>query len=209
MDIKKFNRKTRYDYWQRWKKCKFTKENKKCKTGQIVLLGDSITEMFDVKLLDGCSKLEIYNRGIGGDTTNRLIERLEKNVLCLKPSQLILLIGTNDFGRGADCEYVFENIKKIVNIIKNDNPSGAITLQCVYPVNSSKYELELGRNENIRKLNSMLTDYSNENGLGLLDLTDCLKADDGSLDTQYSDDGVHPNAKGFEIVAKALATVIK
>ncbi|MGN0522885.1 MAG: GDSL-type esterase/lipase family protein [Eubacterium sp.] len=174
-----------------------------------MLLGDSITEMFDTKLLDGCSELEIYNRGIGGDTTNRLIERLEKNVLCLKPSQLVLLIGTNDFGRGADCEYVFENIKKIISIIKNDNPSVVITLQCVYPVNSSMYELEPGRNENIRKLNSMLTQYAHENNLGLIDLTDSLKAEDGSLDTQYSDDGIHPNAKGFDIVAKALASIIK
>ncbi|MDD6022575.1 MAG: hypothetical protein PUB94_08045 [Oscillospiraceae bacterium] len=78
--------------------------------------------MFDVKLLNGCSNLEIYNRGIGGDTTNRLIERLEKNVLCLKPSQLVLLIGTNDFGRGADCEYVFENIKKSSRLSKKTIP---------------------------------------------------------------------------------------
>ncbi|MDD6022576.1 MAG: SGNH/GDSL hydrolase family protein [Oscillospiraceae bacterium] len=83
-----------------------------------------------------------------------------------------------------------------------------MTLQCVYPVNASKYELEPGRNENIRKLNRMLTEYAEKSGLGLIDLTDSLKAENGSLDVKYSDDGVHPNAAGFEIVARAIASKI-
>ncbi|MGN0562596.1 MAG: SGNH/GDSL hydrolase family protein [Candidatus Fimenecus sp.] len=208
MDIKQFERNTKYDYWQRWKRRRFIKLNRKCKKGQIVLLGDSITEMFDVHLLDGCSDLEIYNRGIGGDTTNRLLQRLEKNVLRLQPSRLILLIGTNDFGRGADGEYVFENIKTIVSTIEKAVPNIQITLQCVYPVNGNQYPLEPGRNEKIDTLNSQIKAFAQQNGYGIIDITDALKNENGALDAQYSDDGVHPNAKGFEIVANAIKAVI-
>ena len=209
MDIKKFEKKTRYARWQRKRKRKLIKEAKKGKSGQIVLLGDSITELFNVKLLDGCSELEIYNSGLSGDTTNRMIERLEETVLCLKPSQLVLLVGTNDFSKGADVEYVFENIKRIVEIIRGDNPSVAVTLECVYPVDSSKKGLESGRNEKIEKLNSMLKIYAEGEGLGLLDLTESLKSENGAFSSQNSDDGLHPNENGFAIVAEGLKSVLK
>lgn len=208
MDLKKFEKNTKYDYWQRKKRRRFIRQNKKCKKGQIVLLGDSITEMFDVKLLDGCSKLEIYNRGIGGDTTNMLLKRLDSNVLNIEPAQIILLIGTNDFGRGADCDYVMKNIEIIVQKIKTALPKTHLVIQCVYPVNSNKYELEPDRNKNIDCLNERLYDFAETNKIDILDITKELKNIDGQLDSSYSDDGVHPNKNGYDIVSKAIGKVV-
>ncbi len=60
-----------------------------CKKGQTVLVGDSITELFNHTELfaeyTAETGISVYNRGISGDTSDRLLERLERNVLNIKP----------------------------------------------------------------------------------------------------------------------------
>ncbi len=84
--------------------------------GQTVLFGDSITEIFNsYKLFYAFSQTTgqaVYNRGISGDTSDRLLERLECNALNINPKNLVILIGTNDIGIGLPPEYTLNNIKK-------------------------------------------------------------------------------------------------
>ncbi len=86
--------------------------------GQMVLLGDSITEIFNsYKLFYAFSQTTgqaVYNRGISGDTSDRLLERLECNALNINPKNLVILIGTNDIGLGLPTEYTLKNIKEIL-----------------------------------------------------------------------------------------------
>jgi len=76
--------------------------------GEIVFLGNSITEGFD---------LEKYfpdtvpiNRGISGDHTDGLIERLEYSIITLEPSKLFILIGINDIGAGDNSSVIHSNL---------------------------------------------------------------------------------------------------
>ena len=85
---------------------------------QTVLFGDSITEIFNSYKLfyafSQTSKQAVYNRGISGDTSDRLLERLECNALNISPKNLVILIGTNDIGIGLPPEYTLNNIKEIL-----------------------------------------------------------------------------------------------
>ena len=89
---------------------------------QTVLLGDSITDFFNwYELFYDFSKNSgqaVYNRGISGDTTDRLLERLQENVLNIKPKNIVLLIGTNDIGRGLPLSMSIENVSKIMLCMK-------------------------------------------------------------------------------------------
>ena len=90
------------------KKCNYTMLNKKyALKNQTVLLGDSITDFFNYYELfyDFCksSGQAVYNRGISGDTTDRLLERLYDNVLSIEPKNIVLLIGTNDIKQRSCC----------------------------------------------------------------------------------------------------------
>ena len=208
MNLDEFDRCTVYDSEKEHKKHKFNILNKLCKKGQIVLFGDSITEFFDERLLDGKSKLRIYNRGISGDTSNRLLERLDENVLSIAPAQIILLIGTNDFGVGADSDYVFGNIKETVERIKAALPGVNLVVQCIYPVNLKIFGCEPTRNKYIAEVNEWLRGYAKENDLTLLDLTELLSNEDGGFDIKYSDDGLHPSDAGNRAIAEALSEVL-
>ena len=116
---KNFQKKTAYDHVKQTKKENFSFLNEKyAQQGQTVLFGDSITEIFNsYELFYAFSQTTgqaVYNRGISGDTSDRLLERLECNALNISPKNLVILIGTNDIGIGVPTEYTLKNIKEIL-----------------------------------------------------------------------------------------------
>ena len=138
---KNFQKKTAYDYVQQTKKENFSFLNEKyAQQGQTVLFGDSITEIFNsYELFYAFSQTTgqaVYNRGISGDTSDRLLERLECNALNISPKNLVILIGTNDIGIGLPTEYTLNNIKEILQRTQKLCPNTNIVLQAIYPVNS-------------------------------------------------------------------------
>ena len=116
---KNFQKKTAYDHVKQTKKENFSFLNEKyAQQGQTVLFGDSITEIFNsYELFYAFSQTTgqaVYNRGISGDTSDRLLEKLECNALNINPKNLVILIGTNDIGIGVPTEYTLKNIKEIL-----------------------------------------------------------------------------------------------
>jgi len=100
--------------------------------GAVVFLGDSITEGWST-LAEDFPKLKVANRGIGGDITSGVLYRLKADVLSLNPAAIVLLIGTNDVGDGADGEDVAENIRLILLAIKSYNPKLKVIVCKVMP----------------------------------------------------------------------------
>lgn len=208
MDMKKFRKSTKYNFEKRKKQRRFTRLNrKKCEKGQIVLFGDSITELYKVEWLDEYTDLKVYNRGISGDTSDRLLERIEDNLLNLAPSKVFLLIGINDISRGADVEFIFAVIQMIINVIRAALPKTEVILECVYPVHleGTPFEKQGDESQRVRKLNALLKPYAFENNIPCIDLTEELQDENGYFDSRYTYDGLHPNEEGYKIVTKAIA----
>lgn len=209
MNTKKYNKLTNYNCEKNNKANNFEYLNSNyCKKNQIVFIGDSITEIFNINELFSafCNEngIEIYNRGISGDTSNRLLERLDRNLINIEPKAVALMIGTNDFSYTANSEYVFRNIKKIVEKIQSSLPSTKIILECLTPVNTTTYKFEKSRKKSIKSLNNLIRDYARKNNLSLIDVYDRLIDNNDNFDTKYTYDGLHPNVLGFEIIAEEL-----
>lgn len=204
MTFKKYRKATAYDTVKNNKKANFIVLNKKyCKDNQTVLAGDSITEIFNMELFDEYTEaggLLVYNRGISGDTSDRLLERFDETVLDLNPQNLVINIGTNDLTLISDVDYVFGNIKKAVEKAVAKNIPGKIIIQSVYPVTAKNKK----KNQNIIKLNSKLKDFAEQTGIIYLDLFSLLLDEKGGLNEKYTYDGLHPNAYGFEIAAREI-----
>jgi len=73
-------------------------------TGGIVFLGDSQTDRFPLHKAfpNGLHGKRVYNRGIGGDRIEGLLERLDVSVIALEPTEIYCLIGGNDVGYPED-----------------------------------------------------------------------------------------------------------
>lgn len=209
MTFKHYLKKTEYNNEKNNKKNNYDLiNNKYCLLNQTVIAGDSITEIFNMELLDDYIKKSgklVYNRGISGDTSNRFLERFESNVLALKPSNLVLLIGTNDLTLIYDVNYVCGNIEKIIDMAMASDNNMNIILQSVYPVNYKNRR----KNKAIVVLNSMLKKMCDEKGITYLDIYNCLLDEKGGFNQQYTYDGLHPNVKGFEVAAEKIIPLLK
>ena len=178
--------------------------NKNVEKGEIVFYGDSITEMCDVSLY--YPEFKIINRGISGDTTSGMLERLQDNLLDIQPSTVLFLGGTNDIGKDVPTEEIAENIESILNAIREKCPECRIIVQSVYPINKGirpRYLNQVkGRsNEAVIQLNSALVELCRRHGYTYVDVYSHLVASDGNLNGEYTRDGLHLTRKGYFTVA--------
>ncbi len=206
---------TQYSSEMTTKKNNYTLLNKKyALKNQTVLLGDSITDFFNYYELfyDFCksSGQAVYNRGISGDTTDRLLERLYENVLSIEPKNIVLLIGTNDIGRGLPLSITLENVEKIITDTKKACPDVNFIIEAVYPINENmRDKFEKRSNKKIKEMNNEFIKLCEKYNCIWLDFTDKLKDKDGNLKKELTYDGLHVNAQAYEIIAENVIPLLE
>lgn len=206
---------TEYDREKKNKKENYRILNKEyALKNQTVLLGDSITDFFNWYELfydfSNISGQAVYNRGISGDTTDRLLERLDENVLNIEPKNIVLLIGTNDIGRGLPLSMSVENVSKIIENTKKVCPDINFILQAVYPINRGmRDKFEKRSNEKIDIMNKEFIKLSEKYDCVWLDITDKLKDETGNLKKEYTNDGLHLNVNAYKIIAENIIPLLK
>lgn len=60
----------------------------------------------------------VYNKGVPGNVSAQLVERLDADVLSLKPQLVILMIGTNDISKKVPYDQYIANVSLLVNKIQ-------------------------------------------------------------------------------------------
>ena len=171
---------------------------------EIVFLGDSITDECEwAELLNNSN---IKNRGISGDTTVGVLNRLN-DILESKPRKIFLMIGINDFIHyNKSAEQVFEDFKEIITKIHKESPNTKVVIQSLLPVNKTKYKVSVS-NEKVMKLNLFLEELAKELSLQYIDLFSLLSSQN-QLDSAYTLDGVHLNAQAYSVWKQAIEEYI-
>lgn len=170
---------------------------------EIIFLGDSIT--------DGCNWSEIFqdgrikNRGISGDVTNGILDRLDE-VVESKPIKVFLMIGINDLADGKTGKEVVDNIKKIIKSIINKSPKTEIYLQSILPVNKDLglFNNYTNKTEDILSVNRVLKRMAGEFGITYVDLHSLFTVKDHKLNPEYTNDGLHLTGKGYLVWKSAV-----
>ena len=171
---------------------------------RVVFMGDSITDIW---------KLEKYfpgkpyiNRGIGGQTTPQMLIRFRPDVIDLEPKVVVILAGTNDIAGNTGPMSLAEieaNLKTMTELARIH--SLRVVLSSVLPVNNyterSKMFFPLRPPEQILELNHWIKDYCVRNHCIYLDYFSAMVDDKGLLKADLADDGLHPNDKGFALMA--------
>lgn len=169
----------------------------------IIFLGNSITEYIHWNELLQLPRAR--NRGISGDTTYGILERLDE-VTEGQPAKIFLLIGINDISRNFPDKLILRNYRKIIERIKTDSPETEIYVQTILPVNNTftKYKNHYNKDEHILHINKELKLLAEEYNLNLIDLHPYFLDDTKRLDSAYTEEGLHLNAAGYQHWAKIL-----
>lgn len=204
---------TEYDTVKKTKAENFVLLNETAEKGQIVMIGDSIVELYPTYELFRSyptpeNPLIVYNRGISGDTSDRMLERLETNALNIQPKVLSILIGTNDFKRLTK-EETLRNVRSAIETAKSSGVS-KIILQSLYPVNKRVDSSMVGvrTNETIQEYNEAYRALAAETGAVYADVFSILTDDNGNYKEDLTYDGLHPNAKCYVLISEFLKSIL-
>lgn len=179
----------------------------KIKYGDIIFLGDSITDYYD---LNKYYNFPIVNSGVSGWTTDDVLNHLDEKVFQYNPKKLVLLIGTNDINRDKDSVYITSNIEKIVEKIKEKRPKVTIYIESLYPINhtdSAKINQQMvGKRTNkvIMEINKKLKKYCNLNHIKYIDMYSILIDKSGNLNLEYTKEGLHMSEEGYKVITKRI-----
>jgi len=171
---------------------------------RVVFMGDSITDIWH---LDKSFPGKPYvNRGIGGQTTPQMLIRFRPDVIALAPMVVVILAGTNDISGNTGPMTLGEieaNLETMTEIARLHNMR--VVLSSVLPVNNyterSKLFFPLRPPDQILELNRWIKDYAARNNCIYLDYFSAMIDDKGLLQRDLSEDGLHPNDKGYAIMA--------
>jgi lysophospholipase L1-like esterase len=165
---------------------------------KIMMVGNSITDGGDWKKL--LSDSTVINRGISGDVTFGVLNRME-DIVKRKPSKIFLLIGINDLSRNTPDEVILENLFTIISQIKSGSPKTKIFVQSILPTNESFKNFPpafRGKGSHIITINTQLKRGVKKGKYKFIDLYTKFSDKEGTMDANYSTDGLHLNALGYQ-----------
>lgn len=179
---------------------------------RVVFFGDSITDMW--KLEDSFPGKPYVNRGIGGQTTPQMLVRFRQDVIDLHPRVVVILAGTNDIAgntgpmRDEDIEANYASFTELA--LANGIH---VVYSSVLPVHNyterSKDFFAQRPPKRILELNNWLKDYCTKNKIVYLDYFSALVDEQGMLKKDLAEDGLHPNAAGYKIMAPLAEAAIQ
>lgn len=178
-------------------------QNTNLSQGQIIFIGDSITDFYHLDDHYADLPLAVYNRGIGGDTTFGVLNRLNVSLYNLKPSKVVLMIGINDINSGLMVNYIADNYSAILGDIKANLPDTRVLCMSVMPMNDTvlnygAFDLD-ARNAEVVALNERIRALAEDKGYTYIDLFGAVADDNGKLIGEYSVDGLHLSAAGYAV----------
>jgi lysophospholipase L1-like esterase len=184
---------------------------------RVVFMGDSITDSWDDPKFGGFFPGKPYiDRGISGQTTPQMLIRFRADVIDLHPKVVVILAGTNDLAGNTGpmtLEAIEDNLTSMAELAKAN--SIKVVFASILPI--SDYEQRDGKPitrstqrppEKIRALNDWMRSNAAEKKLIYLDYYSAMIDDKGFLKDELSEDGLHPNAKGYAIMAPLAEAAI-
>ena len=177
----------------------------------IIFIGDSIVEYYPLQELLGTAKT-IVNRGIRGYQTGLLLENLDAHLYGDAVDQIVLLIGTNDIGKGIPMNEALDNLERVIQSLNRDYPLSQIKLVSILPVNEGekyKQTVYIRTNEKIREWNqayeALASAYMQ---VDFIPIYDSLTDSEGQLQSVYTTDGLHLSVAGYQALSDALKTYL-
>lgn len=169
---------------------------------RIVFFGDSITEFWD--LASYFPNKPYINRGISGQTTPQMLIRFRADVIALKPKVVLILAGTNDIAGNTGLttlEMIQDNYASMAELAQVNQIQ--VIFASILPIHdySSVYRSPGHSPTKIRKLNDWLKHYCLEHDRIYLDYYSQMLDSQEMLKADLADDGLHPNLKGYQVMA--------
>jgi lysophospholipase L1-like esterase len=193
------------------------------KESRVVFMGDSITDAWVQPQFGGFFPGKPYiDRGISGQTTPQMLVRFRPDVIALQPRVVVILAGTNDLAGNTGpmpVSAIEDNLSSMSELAHANKIR--VVLASVLPVSNyghdrsgNPVDMRIKRApEKILELNTWIKKFAAAHGYIYLDYFSATVDEHGLLKQDLSEDGLHPNAKGYAVMTplaeQAIQAVLK
>lgn len=185
-------------------------------TNALMFLGNSLTQYFE--LAEFFPNARVKNRGIAGDLTGGVLQRLDA-IVKDQPKKIFIEIGINDVFEGIPEDTILERYGRIVKILAKECPKTHLYVQSLFPVSNNHDMLQAydtkSINNTVEAINKQLQSFVSEkntdpmlsNRIHYIDTYSPFN--DGGLRKEYTIDGVHLSAQGYVLWASILKPFVE
>ena len=174
--------------------------------GVEVLFTGSSSIRFWNSLEEDMRPLKVLNRGFGGAHIVHVNYHFEDVVSRYNPQAIVFFCGTNDITALKTAKETVEDFKIFQNKVRTNLPNVPIFVIGIKPTPAREYieEEEL-------EYNKLIADLAAEDELlSYIDIWDAMLSEEGErIPELFVEDGLHINAKGYEIWTKLVRENLK
>ena len=173
----------------------------------IIMLGNSITDGGEWAELLGDPR--IRNRGISGDTTQGILDRLA-TITRGNPAKVFLLIGINDFAGGLTPDQIARNIDLLIRRFRSESPATRLFVQSILPVNDliPAFPDHKQHQAEIPAANALIQELCQKHSVTYIDLYSHFVTGEGKMDASYTNDGLHLLGPGYALWASLIKPLL-
>lgn len=176
---------------------------------RVVFYGNSITEGWAPYFPTMFPGKPYVGRGISGQTTPQLLVRFRQDVIALRPAVVVILAGTNDIAGNtgpSTLEMIEDNLASMTELAKANGIR--VVLSSVLPAYDFPWRPGLSPAGKIVALNSWLKSYAASHGAIYCDYHSAMADERQGMRSDLASDGVHPNEKGYGVMAPLVVRAI-
>jgi lysophospholipase L1-like esterase len=169
---------------------------------RVVFYGNSITDAWAEYFASMFPGRPYVGRGISGQTTPQMLVRFRQDVIALEPAVVVILAGTNDIAGNtgpSTLGMIEDNLTSMVELAKANDIR--VVLASVLPASDYPWRPGLAPAPKIVALNTWMRQYASAEDVVYLDYHSAMADDRMGLSAELTDDGVHPNAAGYQVMA--------
>ncbi|MFN8573953.1 MAG: SGNH/GDSL hydrolase family protein [Gemmatimonadaceae bacterium] len=177
---------------------------------RVIFFGNSITEGWAPLFAKQFPGKPYVGRGISGQTTPQMLVRFRQDVISLHPAAVIILAGTNDIAGNtgpSTLEMIEDNLASMTELAKANGIR--VVLCSVLPVYDYPWKPGLQPAPKIVALNAWMKSYAGSHGATYCDYHSAMADERQGMRSDLASDGVHPNEKGYAIMAPIAEAAIQ
>ena len=179
---------------------------------RVVMMGNSITEFWYDVHPDFFSANHLVGRGISGQVSSQMLARFRQDVINLSPRAVVINCGTNDIAENNgpyDEDITMDNIVSMAELAIYNGIT--VVLTSVLPCNSFCWNTSVKDvPDKIQSLNARIVGLAETLSVPYIDYYNLMVIEDsGAMNPAFTDDGVHPNPYGYNVMERLLAEKLK
>lgn len=180
----------------------------------VILLGNSITELWQKLHPEFFTENGFLSRGISGQTSYQMLLRFREDVINLRPKVVVINAGTNDIAENNH-PYVEDrtlgNIISMCELAKANNIK--VILTTITPCGFYIWRKDItDAVEKIESLNKRIAEYADKNDIPFVDYFTPMAVAEGDkrgwMKEELTKDGCHPTLAGYAIMEPLILEAV-